>query len=147
MRIEKFPAISTRVKLSQKYYTTVTPREPGPVSRFVHAIRHRSTSMSTFDQLEKAKAAVVQISGGCRGFIVGAGLDRFILTAAHCVPDDRLPTPHLWNGPRELAFPDFIGPVGDTPTIRGELCVYGLTDDIAAFSVPSSDIEDEYERI
>ncbi len=100
--------------------------------------------MSNISQLENAKAAVVQVGGGGRGFIVGAGIDRFVVTAAHCVPSDRIPTPHLSNGASELTFPNIIGPLGGTPTICGELCVYSLTDDIAAFCEPEGGLEDEY---
>ena len=45
-----------------------------------------------------------------------------------------------------MTFPHIFGLVGETPTVSGELCVYGLTEDIAAFGEPSIDIEEEYER-
>lgn len=55
-------------------------------------------------------AAVVQVGTG-RGFIVGAAYDqRYIITAAHCLPRSRYPFPHLANGVRELTFPRLIGP-------------------------------------
>ncbi|UPT87978.1 serine protease [Bradyrhizobium barranii subsp. apii] len=95
--------------------------------------------------LAVAMNAVVQVGGGGRGFIVRAGIDRFVVTAAHCVPREGIPTPHLSNDASDLTFENIIGPLGGEPTIWGELCVYGLTDDIAAFCEPAvGDLEDEY---
>ena len=96
--------------------------------------------------LAVAKNAVVQVGSGGRGFVVSAGADRFVVTAAHCVPREGIPTPHLWNGASELTFENLIGPLGAEPSIWGELCVYGLTDDIAVFGEPAGDLEDEFER-
>ena len=56
-----------------------------------------SRSKQAFDN---AKRAVVQVGDG-RGFVVGAGeYDRYVITAAHCLP--RQPKPHLANGVPEL---------------------------------------------
>ena len=93
--------------------------------------------------METAKKAIVQVGHGGRGFIVGAR-DRFVVTAAHCVPIEHIPTPDMSNGPEQLTFPKIIGPLGGTPTIWGELCAYGLTDDIAAFCEPEVDDQDQY---
>jgi hypothetical protein len=98
-------------------------------------------------------AAVVQVGTG-RGFIVGAADDqRYIITAAHCLPRSRYPFPHLANGGQELTFPRFIGPLGSKRSkhsIWGELCVLSLTDDIAVFAMPDNqalgDEADEYEE-
>jgi hypothetical protein len=57
--------------------------------------------------LEKAKRAVVQVGYG-RGFVVGTPSERFIVTAAHCLPRSRYPRPHLANG----TLPRIIGPLG-----------------------------------
>jgi hypothetical protein len=93
--------------------------------------------------METAKKAIVQVGHGGRGFIVGAR-DRFVVTAAHCVPIEHIPTPDMSNGPEQLTFPNIIGPLGETPTIWCELCAYGLTDDIAAFCEPEVDDQDQY---
>jgi hypothetical protein len=94
---------------------------------------------------EIAKKAVVQIiGGGCRGFIVGAGGERFVITVAHSAPHDRLPAPYLANS-SELTFDGVIGPLfSEQGTITAELCVYSLVDDIAVFGAPDTP-DDLYE--
>ncbi|SDJ17589.1 MULTISPECIES: hypothetical protein [Bradyrhizobium] len=89
------------------------------------------------DKLQAAKRAIVRVGAGGRGFIVGAGEDRFVITAAHCLPLERLPTPHLANSINEYTFEDIIGPLhAKKLTIWGELCMFNLTDDVAAFAAP-----------
>jgi hypothetical protein len=88
------------------------------------------------EALETAKRAVVRVGHG-RGFIVGAGDDRYVITAAHCLPRSRYPRPHLANGLSELTFPKIIGPLGSKErTFWGELCAISLTDDLAVFCEP-----------
>jgi hypothetical protein len=90
-------------------------------------------------KLKIAKRAVIRVGNG-RGFIVGAGESRYVITAAHCLPVDHLPTPHLANSSSELTFPNIIGRVAaKRRTIWGELCVFSRTDDLAVFCQP--DIE------
>jgi hypothetical protein len=86
--------------------------------------------------LEIAKSAVVQVGGG-RGFIVSAGESRYVVTAAHCLPFERLATPHLANSVSQLTFPKIMGALGAKKrTIWGELCAVNLCDDFAVFSEP-----------
>jgi len=60
------------------------------------------------------------------------------------VPPDRLPTSHLTNS-HELTFRNIIGSLSsENGAISAELCVYGLTDDIAVFGAP--DDHDECQR-
>jgi hypothetical protein len=97
-----------------------------------------------------AKRAVVQVGNG-RGFIVSAGEhERYIITAAHCLPRGRLPSPHLANGAADLTFEKFIGPLGSKPkqrTIWAELCFYSLADDVAVFAEPDGQVLwDEHEE-
>jgi hypothetical protein len=93
--------------------------------------------------------AVVKVGDG-RGFIVGSEKGRFVVTAAHCLPRSRYPSPHLANGVDELTFPRIMGPLGSKRTIWAELCVLSLTDDLAVFTEPDgqelSDRHFEYER-
>jgi hypothetical protein len=94
------------------------------------------------------RRAVIRVGGG-RGFIVGAGDDRYVITAAHCLPPlNELPTPHLANDTANLTFRNIIGQVAARRlTIWGELCVFSLCDDIAVFSAPDGqELYDEYER-
>ena len=99
---------------------------------------------------DAAKSAVVRVGDG-RGFIVSAGeYDRYVVTAAHCIPHTRFPRPHLANSTNELTFPKFIGPLGSARkarTIWGELCVTNLNDDVAVFQEPDGqDLHDEWTK-
>jgi hypothetical protein len=95
-------------------------------------------------------SAVVKVGAG-RGFVVGAEHEqRYIITAAHCLPRSRYPRPHLANGCSELAFPRIIGPLGSKRaerTIWAELCVLNLTDDVAVLAEPDGQsLWDESDR-
>jgi hypothetical protein len=63
--------------------------------------------------LERAKGAVIRVGAkGGRGFIVSAGEDkdeRYVITAAHCLPRSRYPSPRLANSATELTFRNFLG--------------------------------------
>jgi hypothetical protein len=103
-------------------------------------VRTRSyVPMITFEQaLERAKGAVIRVGASGRGFIVSAGEDkRYVITAAHCLPRSRLPSPHLANSGRELTFSNFLGPLGQKQrTIWAELCAINLCDDFAVLGAP-----------
>jgi hypothetical protein len=96
---------------------------------------------------QSAKRAVVQVGGG-RGFIVGVGDERYIITAAHCLPLAQLPRPHLANSSTELAFKGIVGRLSSKgQTIWAELCAFSLTDDIAVFAAPDDqNLPDQNER-
>jgi hypothetical protein len=54
--------------------------------------------------------AIAQVGDG-RGFLVNGENDRcYVITAAHCLPQDRYPFPHLSSA--ELALPNIVGPLG-----------------------------------
>jgi hypothetical protein len=62
-------------------------------------------------------------SHSCRSalsFIVGVR-DRFVVTAAHCVPIEYIPPPDMSDGPEQLTFPNIIGPLGGTPNSERNL--------------------------
>jgi hypothetical protein len=81
---------------------------------------------------------VVRVGDG-RGFVVSAGeYDRYVITAAHCLP--KHPEPHLANDANELTYA-IIGPVGrKKPTISAGLCADNLIDDVAVFSEPDGQV-------
>jgi hypothetical protein len=94
-------------------------------------------------------SAVVKVGDG-RGFIIGSDKGRFVVTAAHCLPRSRYPSPHLANGVDELTIPRIMGPLGSKRAIWAELCVLSLTDDLAVFTGPDgqehSDRHHDYEQ-
>jgi hypothetical protein len=85
-----------------------------------------------------------------RGFVVSAGYERYIITAAHCLPRSRYPSPHLANSTVELTFPKIISPLGSKRRehmIWAELCVLSLADDVAVFAEPDGQVLcDEHDR-
>jgi hypothetical protein len=93
--------------------------------------------------VQNAKRAVVQVGGG-RGFVVSAGEhDRYVITAAHCLPRWRYPRPHLANGASELTLPRIIGPLGSKRhkrTISAELHFLSLVDDVAVLGEPDGQV-------
>jgi hypothetical protein len=90
--------------------------------------------------LERAKGAVIRVGASGRGFIVSAGEDeRYVITAAHCLPPSRYPRPHLANSTTELTFRNFLGQLGQKRlTIWAELCAINLCDDFAVFRAPDN---------
>src|SRR5436309_16127395 len=87
------------------------------------------------------KRAVVQV-GEARGFVVSAGEDdRYVITAAHCLPRSRFPRPSLANDYTDLTLQRIIGPLGSKRherTISAELCFLDLVDDVAVLGEPDS---------
>jgi hypothetical protein len=85
-------------------------------------------------RISAANRAIVQVGDG-RGFIVSAGETRFVITAAHCLPEH--PSPHLANGISDLTYPNIIGRLGATRrTIWAELVVDDVASDIAVLTEP-----------
>ena len=107
------------------------------------------------EQIEPARPAspfptdgVIRVGGG-RGFVVcGKDERRYIITAAHCIPEEHYPFPHLSNSSNELAVRDIVGDLGcEECSIRGELCVLNLTDDLAVLAEPDSqNMPEEHDR-
>jgi hypothetical protein len=136
--------------LNLSRYTLFPQLEGKSMAKGTARLRKPDAQASTSPSEEKfeiAKRAVVQIGRGGRGFVVNAGESRFVITAAHCLPFDRLPTPHLANSVPELTFPKIIGRLGSKrQTIWGELCAFSLTDDVAVFSEPDGELGDQWEK-
>lgn len=81
-------------------------------------------------------AAIVQVGAG-RGFVTAAGADRFIVTAAHCLPTVPEPTPARYES--EATFRALVGPL-DTPTGTITVSCYFLDAiaDVAVLGTPDS---------
>ncbi len=87
---------------------------------------------------------MIEVGDG-RGFIVGAGEARYVITAAHCLPEH--PRPHLANSATELTVPNFLGVIGGEQTIWCELAVDNLIDDLAVFAAPDDqELSEQCER-
>jgi hypothetical protein len=100
--------------------------------------------------LERAKGAVIRVgASGGRGFIVSAGEDeRYVITAAHCLPRSRYPSPNLANSATELTFRNFLGQLSQKRlTIWAELYAINLCDDFAVLRAPDNqDLSDQFEQ-
>jgi hypothetical protein len=83
-----------------------------------------------------AKRAIIQIGTGGRGFIVGAAKDRrYIITAAHCLP--QFPEPHLANSANELSYQDILSALGKPERkIWAELVEFNSASDFAVLGAP-----------
>jgi hypothetical protein len=62
---------------------------------------------------DQVRAAVITVGEG-RGFVV-EGWDRYVITAAHCLP--HLPPPASFLGANERTYKALLGPLGQEPTI------------------------------
>jgi hypothetical protein len=79
--------------------------------------------------------AVVQISTGGRGFIVGSR-KRFVVTASHCLP--RLPAPDPGAYLAQRTFQALLGPLGASCDVWAE-CVYAdPVADLAVLAAPDA---------
>jgi hypothetical protein len=90
--------------------------------------------------------AIIRVGIGGRGFIVGAGTERYIITAAHCLP--HFPEPHLANSVNELSYPDILSVLGKPERrVWAELAEFNSASDFAVFGAPDSQtLSEEYEQ-
>jgi hypothetical protein len=65
-------------------------------------------------RLDRAKRAVVQVGGG-RGFVVQNGIDRVVITAAHCLP--LFPPCHGMSQLEERTYGALLGSNGPNPRL------------------------------
>jgi hypothetical protein len=94
-----------------------------------------------------AKRAIIQISTGGRGFLVGAAKDRrYIITAAHCLP--HFPEPHLANSANELSYPDILSALGKPERkVWAALVEFNSASDFAVLGAPDDQaLWEEYEQ-
>ena len=87
--------------------------------------------------------AVVTVGDG-RGFIVGGERDRFIITAAHCLP--AFPPCCSFSSPDERSYASLIGPLGKDKTVWAECLFADPIGDIAVLGeVDGQEMSSEWE--
>ena len=96
---------------------------------------------------EEAKRAVITVGKG-RGFVVQAGGNRLVVTAAHCLPS--LP-PAARFSPEDRTYFCLLGRLGEKPTIATECLFVDPVSDIAVLGSPDGEVlldeADEYETL
>ena len=80
---------------------------------------------------------------GGRGFVVEGWPDRYVITAAHCLP--ALPPAHAMSYVSERTYGELLGPLGEKPTIMAECAFADPVSDIAVLSEPDGQVWDEAE--
>src|SRR5437868_5530405 len=97
-----------------------------------------------------AKDAIIKVGDG-RGFVVEAHTrrERFVITAAHCLP--HLPPAHAASYAEDRTYAKLLGPIGESPTVWAECVFVDPVADIAVLSAPDGQaLFDEcadYERL
>jgi hypothetical protein len=84
--------------------------------------------------------SIIRVGDG-RGFITAASFgDRYVITAAHCLPD--LPPPH---GEEERTFCGLLGPINGECTVAAECVFVDPIADLAVLLQPDDQVmEEEY---
>lgn len=84
---------------------------------------------------ESVTRSVVSVGEGGRGFVVaGAFEQRFVVTAAHCLPF--VPPPHLARHLEEYTFKKLLARLGKKPRIWAECKFVDTMADIAVLGAP-----------
>lgn len=83
---------------------------------------------------------VVQVGGG-RGFVIEAGTDRYVVTAAHCLTE--LPEAFGAAGgyAEERTYRNFIGRLGTSPGVAAECVFVDPIADLAVFGEPDHEFD------
>ena len=97
------------------------------------ADRKSNTSMD----IGGALAAVVTVGAG-RGFIVGMGHERFIITAAHCLPE--LPQPGGEGFTEERTYWNLLARLNNSPSIPAECFFVDPVADLAVLGSPDNQV-------
>jgi hypothetical protein len=87
-------------------------------------------------EAEKARwsRSVIRVHAG-RGFVVGADDERFVVTAAHCLP--HLPSSMSFSGSTERTFPELLGLLGSKRnSVSAECCFVDQIADLAVLGSP-----------
>ena len=93
---------------------------------------------------DQGTSGVIKVGDG-RGFIVeGSGLCRYVITAAHCLPE--LPPAHAGSDTEERTYSGLLGPIGGEPTVWAECLFVDPVADIAVLGSPDNqELSDEAE--
>src|SRR3954453_11496049 len=79
--------------------------------------------------------AVIAVGSG-HGFVVKGTYDRFVITAAHCLPT--LPPCNVGEYDRKCLYHTLLGPPGGQQTVAAACCFADPISDIAVLRVPNS---------
>jgi hypothetical protein len=91
--------------------------------------------------LENAKRGVLKVGDG-RGFVVGNEFDRYVITAAHCLPE--LPPAIAYSDTGERTHRDLLGPIGGPCTVWAEVAFVDPVADIAVLCGPDGEWSPEH---
>jgi hypothetical protein len=79
--------------------------------------------------------AVIKVGDG-RGFVVAPDRERFVITAAHCLP--HFPPCMSFSGIEERTYPKLLGPIGGERTVWAECVFVDPIADVAALGSPDN---------
>jgi len=94
--------------------------------------------------IEMLTAGVITAGSG-RGFVVEHAGERFVITAAHCLPF--LPPAQSFFGPKERTYGPVLAPLGDEPRAWAVCRFVDPIADIAVLGSPGSPHADEYKAL
>lgn len=83
---------------------------------------------------EKWNGAVIAVGSGY-GFVVEGVYDRFVISAAHCLP--QLPSCNAGQHDRESLYSALLGPAGGQRTVAAACCFADPVSDIAVLGAPN----------
>ena len=114
------------------------------------AKQHRAPAES----FRNALGAVITVGSG-RGFVVEGRGQRYVVTAAHCLPErpdgQRLPPPHGFSYTHERTYAKLLAPLGERPSVWCECLFVDPVADIAVLGSPDdqalSDEAEAYEAL
>jgi len=98
-------------------------------------VRSADRKSNTGMNIEGALAAVVTVGAG-RGFIVGMGCERFIITAAHCLPE--LPPPGSNTYAGTWTYGHLLARLNCPPSILAECVFVDPVADLAVLGSPDN---------
>ena len=94
--------------------------------------------------VERLKSGVITVGYG-RGFVVDGAGERFVITAARCLPF--LPPAQSFFGAKERNYGPLLSPLGDEPRAWGVCRFVDPIADIAVLGSPGNPHADEYKAL